>query len=158
MTGRRALLAGGAAAAIGVGASGYALTRDAYQGEAMDPEAVHGAAVAGEVVLLDIRRPEEWEATGVGVGAEPLDMRRADFLEAASALLGGDRSRPVALICARGVRSDRAAARLVEAGFTHVIDVPEGMLGSDAGPGWLGRGLPAGRPLPVAQPAPASRP
>ncbi|MCX8952452.1 rhodanese-like domain-containing protein, partial [Ruegeria sp. NA] len=32
--------------------------------------------------------------------------------------------------------------RLIEAGFTNIIDVPEGMLGSAAGPGWVRTGLP----------------
>jgi hypothetical protein len=31
---------------------------------------------------------------------------------------------------------------LENAGFTNIIDVPEGMMGSRAGPGWLKRGLP----------------
>ncbi len=144
--GRRALVAGGAAAALGAGLVGRALTRDAFAGEALDPEAAHRAALSGEVMLIDIRRPDEWQDTGVGEGAVPLDLRRADFVAAAGALLDGDRSRPVALICARGVRSDRTAARLAEAGFARVIDVPEGMLGSAVGPGWLARGLPVGRP------------
>ena len=144
--GRRALLAGGATALLGAAAGGRALTRDAHEGEAMSAAAAHAAAAAGEVTLIDIRRPEERGATGVGEGAVPLDMRREDFVEAASALLGGDRSRPVALICAAGVRSERTAARLAEAGFARVIDVPEGMLGSKAGPGWLRRGLPTARP------------
>ena len=34
------------------------------------------------------------------------------------------------------------AARLAEAGFASVLNVPEGMLGSGAGPGWVKRGLP----------------
>ena len=34
------------------------------------------------------------------------------------------------------------ARRLSEAGFTQIIDVPEGMLGSAAGPGWLALDLP----------------
>ena len=45
-------------------------------------------------------------------------------------------------MCARGVRSRRLTARLTEAGFTNIIDVPEGMLGSSAGPGWLKNDLP----------------
>ena len=144
---RRALLAAGAAATLcGAVAGGRALTRDAHRGESMAPEAARAAALAGEVLLLDVRRPEEWEETGVGEGAVPLDLRRDDFTEAVDALLEGDRARPVALICARGARSDRAAARLAAAGFERVIDVPEGMLGSAEGPGWLRRGLPAARP------------
>jgi hypothetical protein len=34
------------------------------------------------------------------------------------------------------------SAHLKKAGFTQILDVPEGMQGSGAGPGWLSRGLP----------------
>lgn len=102
----------------------------------------HQAALSGAVLLIDIRRPDEWQRTGVGEGAVALDMRRDDFTEALLALTGGRNDAPVALICARGVRSRGLTARLTSAGFTDIIDVPEGMLGSGAGPGWLKRGLP----------------
>lgn len=109
---------------------------------ALSPQQAHEAAVSGEVLLIDIRRPDEWARTGVGEGAVPIDMRRQDFEDALTLAVEGDTARPVALICARGVRSRRMSARLVAVGFTQVIDVPEGMLGSGAGPGWLKRGLP----------------
>ena len=131
---------------LAAGAASWAPTRDAFDGAALDPVSAHEAAMAGGLTLLDIRRPDEWEETGVPRGAHPLDMRRDDLVGALDALVGGDRSRPVAVICARGVRSDRTAARLAEAGFTRIVDVPEGMLGSSAGPGWLERGLPVTRP------------
>lgn len=105
------------------------------------PEAL-ARAQAGQILLVDIRRPDEWQATGVPLGAVPLDLRRDDFVDALMAEVGGDRERPVALICARGVRSARLAEQLSQAGFTRILDVPEGMLGSGAGPGWLARGLP----------------
>jgi rhodanese-related sulfurtransferase len=100
------------------------------------------AALAGALLLVDIRRPDEWRLTGTPEGALPLDMRRPDFEARLLEAAGQDRDRPIALICARGVRSRRLGARLKKAGFTQVIDVPEGMLGSGAGPGWLRRGLP----------------
>ncbi|MEE4188783.1 MAG: rhodanese-like domain-containing protein [Roseobacter sp.] len=109
---------------------------------ALSPPDVHKAALAGGVLLIDIRQPEEWALTGIGQGAVPLDMRRPDFEQELSKLVQGDTTRPIALICARGVRSRRMAARMNAAGFTRIIDVPEGMLGSGAGPGWLQRGLP----------------
>lgn len=109
---------------------------------AFSPPQAHAAAVSGDVLLIDIRRPDEWARTGVGEGAMPLDMRRQDFESALALAAQGDKGRPVALICARGVRSRRMSARLAAAGFTQIIDVPEGMLGSGAGPGWLRRGLP----------------
>ena len=103
-------------------------------------------ATSGEIVLIDIRRPDEWKRTGIGEGAYPIDMRRDDFIEALQAVAGADKSKPIALICARGVRSARMSNRLTEAGFTRIIDVPEGMLGSKAGPGWVKSDLPVRAP------------
>jgi rhodanese-related sulfurtransferase len=60
-------------------------------------------------------------------------------------ILGGDKSKPVALICAQGVRSSRLSRTLRKGGYTNIIDVPEGMTGSYAGPGWIERGLPITR-------------
>lgn len=111
------------------------------KGTLSTPDA-HKAAVTGEVLLVDIRRPDEWSRTGVGEGAVPLDMRRSDFTDALMVQTKGRTDMPVALICARGVRSRAMSGRLSDAGFTNIIDVPEGMLGSGAGPGWLKRGLP----------------
>ena len=105
-------------------------------------EDAHQAALSGSILLVDIRRPDEWQRTGVGEGAIALDMRRKDFTKALLAHTDGRQDAPVALICARGVRSRGLTARLTSAGFTNIIDVPEGMLGSGAGPGWLKRGLP----------------
>jgi rhodanese-related sulfurtransferase len=113
------------------------------QGDLTAPEAL-AQVQAGTLTLIDIRRPDEWARTGVAEGAIPLDMRRDDFAQALLAEVGG-MDRPVALICARGVRSRRLAGLLREAGFSRIIDVPEGMSGSGAGPGWVARGLPVVR-------------
>jgi rhodanese-related sulfurtransferase len=72
-------------------------------------------------------------------------MRDKDFVAQLLAKVSS-KDAPVALICARGVRSRGLSRRLIQAGFTNIIDVPEGMLGSGAGPGWLGAGLPVTRP------------
>ncbi|MEP1768224.1 MAG: rhodanese-like domain-containing protein [Sulfitobacter sp.] len=115
------------------------------KGGDITPRQAHELANMGKILLLDIRRPNEWAATGSGAGAQRLDMRREDFVDALLKLVAGDRSAPIALICARGVRSHRTSRRLQNAGFTNVIDVPEGMLGSHVGPGWIKRGLPLDR-------------
>lgn len=142
---RRALMAGGGGALAVAGIVTY--TRlDAFDGTELTPVEAHTAARSGDLILIDIRRPDEWVGTGIPEHATPLDMRRADFEEALLQIAGGDTDRPVALICARGVRSDRLSARLAAAGFTAIRDVPEGMLGSRAGPGWLGRSLPVVQP------------
>jgi len=143
---RRTLLATAGAATLGgagaFGATWFNVAADNAGDGQLTPAEAHRGADAGDILLIDIRRPDEWARTGIGAGAQPLDMRRPDFPQALAALAGGDTAAPIALICARGVRSRRLGRALSEAGFTNIIDVPEGMLGSGAGPGWLGRGLP----------------
>lgn len=142
---RRHFLIG--AAAVGLtGAAAMAgrsyVMRVTVDGDVLTPPEAHKFAVAGDITLIDIRRPDEWAATGVGAGAVPLDMRRTDFIDALDKIVQQNRAAPIAIICARGVRSRRLSQLLSQAGYTRIIDVPEGMLGSRAGPGWLGRALP----------------
>ena len=103
-------------------------------------------AMAGEVVVVDVRSPQEWDHTGVPADAEMVTIHQPDglagFVAAIEEALGADRSRPIALICARGNRSTRASLALAEAGFTQIYNIREGMLGNGDGPGWLARELP----------------
>lgn len=145
---RRAVLvgAGMVAAAGGIGAMRWYNIAADVSGDALTAPQASAAVAAGQIVLVDIRRPDEWQHTGIPEGAVAIDMRSPDFVETLLARTKGRKDRPVALICARGVRSARMSARLADAGFTTVLDVPEGMLGSGAGPGWLRRGLPVVSP------------
>lgn len=110
--------------------------------EIVDAPAAAEAAARGEAVFVDIRRPDEWQATGVPRGAVTAMLQAPDFLDRVSEAAGGDRTRPVVLICRSGNRSMQGMALLRDAGFTQVAHVAEGMAGSSYGPGWLARGLP----------------
>jgi len=118
------------------------LTSPAFAGGNLTVQEAHEAAAAGRIVLIDIRRPDEWERTGIAEGAYPIDMRRQDFIAALDQVAENHRDAPIALICARGVRSAWLASQLSEAGYSNVITVPEGLMGSRAGPGWLKSNLP----------------
>lgn len=144
LTRRQIVMATGAAGIAGGfwAARYFGVLRPAAAGAELGVAQAYEQAAQGRVLLVDIRRPDEWRRTGIGVGAMPLDMRRDDFEQALSALVQGDRTRRIALICARGVRSAHLSNRLAQAGFTRILDVPQGMLGSSAGPGWLAQGLP----------------
>jgi len=132
-------LAASAALFVAVGPND-ALAAD-LNGRASAPRA-YSLSNKNALRLVDIRRPSEWRATGVGKGAHRISMHQSGFVSKIDKLVGGDRSKPVALICARGNRSRRMKAHLNKLGFTNVVNVSEGMLGSKAGPGWLKRGLP----------------
>uniref|UniRef100_UPI0040555F08 rhodanese-like domain-containing protein n=1 Tax=Orrella sp. TaxID=1921583 RepID=UPI0040555F08 len=97
----------------------------------------HERAQAGEVTLID---------TGVAQGVKRVSMRQPGggqaFAQAIFDAAGKNLDAPIVLICRTGSRTSRLVPLLKEMGFTNVVDVPEGMLGSRAGPGWIARGLP----------------
>ncbi len=105
-------------------------------------------SAGGQAVLIDIRTPQEWKQTGVPKGAQKVDFYQppAAFLEAIAKATGGDKTKPVVLICRTGNRSGKAAEILAAQGYTKILDVGEGVAGSRRGPGWLARGLPLDAP------------
>ena len=100
----------------------------------------------GNIMVIDVRSPGEWRQTGTAQGAKRVTIHDPDgadgFLRHMVAAVDGDRSQPIALICARGNRSTRARDFLRRHGFTNVHNIVEGMLGNRADPGWIARGLP----------------
>jgi len=115
----------------------------------LGPETAQTRAQAGELTIIDVRLPQEWAKTGLPEGAKAVSLQnpatlevRPGFVSDVLRALGGDKDRPIALICARGHRSAFAQALLERAGFSEVQDISEGMIGGENGPGWLARDLP----------------
>lgn len=106
------------------------------------PKEAHRKAVAGEVLIVDVRRADEWAETGTAPGAARITLQDTDFLDQLASATGGNKNAPVAFICKGGVRSNSAADKAVAAGYTHVFNITGGM--SLAG-GWLEAGLPVGQ-------------
>lgn len=103
-------------------------------------------AQAGELVIIDIRSQGEWRATGIPKGSRTITIHDSEGLEGfyrkLVAAVGTDRGKAIAMICAAGGRSARASRYLAGKGFTNIIDIEEGMLGTWQHPGWIKRGLP----------------
>ena len=101
---------------------------------------------SGEIMVIDVRSPTEWRATGTAKRAKRVTIHDRDgaagFLRHMVDAVDGDRNRPIALICARGNRSTMAHEFLTRQGFTNVHNIVEGMLGNRTDPGWIARGLP----------------
>lgn len=143
------LLAAVPLSAPDTGSAAAALTDRAT--EIISAPVASAAAARGDVTLIDVRSRREWRETGLAEGAQRVTIHNPNGIKAFVAemtrAVGGDKTRPVALICASGVRSLRAQRILRANGFTQVQNVSEGMLGRpgtgpDGGPGWLNRGLP----------------
>jgi len=112
------------------------------QVQQMTPDEAYAKALAGEIVLIDIRTPEEWAETGLPDVALKNNLYAPDFVQKLLAIRNQNPETPLALICRTGNRSGGATAQLYQAGLTNVIDVVEGVAGSGVGPGWIGRALP----------------
>lgn len=112
----------------------------------IDAPTAYDRQQAGALTVIDIRRPEEWRATGIPADGKAITMHdpagHQAFMEKVLAGVDGDKNAPIALICASGVRSTWASTYLARAGFTNVYNIKEGMLGRARAPGWIGRGLP----------------
>lgn len=144
--GRRAFLAGTAAIAVtGIVAlfrPGFIQQANAQGYDIMQAKTAFEAAKNGEIILVDIRTPQEWQETGIGEGAIALDMRDQSFVASLVELRQQYPQKPIALICRSGNRSNYVVNALVDQKFTDLVDVSEGMLGGRAGSGWVSHGLP----------------
>lgn len=127
------------AALFAVGAAGQASAQD------VSVQTAHQNALAGDVLIVDVRRAEEWANTGVAPGAALITLQDTDFLGKLARATGGQKDTAIAFICRSGQRSGAAAEKARAAGYTQVYNVTGGM--STAG-GWLDAGLPvvAARP------------
>ncbi len=104
----------------------------------------------GELIIVDIRRPEEWQQTGTPQGAIRLSFEThpggpEGFLRDLETALESNKTRPFAIICRTGNRTGLLLPFLHANGFTKARAIPEGMAGSSHGRGWLRHGLPLDR-------------
>jgi rhodanese-related sulfurtransferase len=142
----------GAVGLVVLGALGAWAWLHRYAAEAspetiVDASSAHARASAGEIVLVDVRRPSEWKKSGVPESGHAITMHQdgAQFLAKLRRAAAGNVTRPIALICATGGRTTWLLPHLQKAGFTNVLNVAEGMFGSPHGKGWLKHGLPVRR-------------
>jgi len=108
----------------------------------MTPDVAREKALAGEIVVIDIRRPEEWAETGVPDVALLADMTQRDFLTKINAIRMQNPDVLLAFTCRTGNRSGYLTGELEKLGMSGLIDVVGGMSGSRVDPGWAKRSLP----------------
>lgn len=138
---RRKLLTLGAGAVAGLTIAGPLRAQEAPSGKMSATEAFN-AAQTGEIILVDIRRPDEWLGTGIAVGAIALDMRDDSFVASLVGLRQDNPDTPIAMICRTGNRTGHVVSVLAGQGFPGLVDVTEGMAGGPNGRGWKNTGLP----------------
>ncbi len=124
----------------------FLLAGQASAGQPLAPPAVGAGPGAGQNKAGVGGRPPGRAETGVATGARTIDMRAPDFLEQIEALKAANPDKQLAFICRTGHRSTIVVQGLEAQGLKDLINVTEGMKGSDKGPGWLARKLPVSQP------------
>jgi rhodanese-related sulfurtransferase len=120
-----------------------ALSAPALASEKMAADAAFAEINAGRMILVDVRTPSEWKATGVAPGAVTLTMNEPGFVEKLKAVVDANPGKRVALICAAGGRSGSVQRQMAQLGIDDdAVDIVEGMKGNWSSPGWIARGLP----------------
>ncbi len=78
-----------------------------------------------DVVVLDVRTPQEYAQGHIGNNTRNIDFYAADFRAALNTLL--PRNRPYAIYCRSGNRSARTLSIMREMGFTDVVELRGGI-------------------------------
>lgn len=78
---------------------------------------------SSEEIILDVRTRGEFEEGHIP-GAVIIDVNESDFKEKANSL---DKSKPVFVYCAAGIRSEKAAAILKDSGFKTIYHLEGGL-------------------------------
>jgi phage shock protein E len=88
---------------------------------AKDPQAAR-ALIAGGAVVLDVRTADEYAGghlpSAVNLPIQELGQRMADV----DRLVGGDKTRPIVVYCAKGGRAAKAKQALEAAGYAQVTN------------------------------------
>ena len=69
------------------------------------------------IILIDVRTPDEIKETGTIEGATNIDFKAADFKDNVSAL---DKSKEYIVFCRTGNRSGQASQIMADLGFTNI--------------------------------------
>jgi rhodanese-related sulfurtransferase len=102
-------------------ASANACTADAQT--ALAPAAFEAKIATPNVQLIDVRTPQEF-ANGHLEKAKNINVNDAEFKQKIALL---DKSKPIAVYCGVGKRSDKAAKILTELGFKDITDLAGGI-------------------------------
>ncbi len=117
--------------------------------EILSTDAWHLLSSNNDVLIIDVRTPDEWKNTGVVRGnnlcisiMQGANMEfNPNFMTTLKQHIA-NLNQPLLFLCRSGGRSAYAAKLAESAGFINVYNVIDGMEGSEAGKGWKAFDLP----------------
>ena len=102
-----------------------AKNQDSEKFEVLGVKAYKEAVLNKDVQLVDVRTPREYRSGHLAKAINIDYYKRSAFLEAFESL---NKEKPVYIYCRSGVRSAKAAHKLISMGFTKIYDLEGGIL------------------------------
>ncbi len=102
----------------------------------IDPLDANQKASMGDLTLVDVREPNEWAADGSPKDCYCIALQNSKFVDEVLLSVDNNKAASVAVVCRSGMRGEKAARLLLNAGFSDVVNVEGGMLR------WLSEKLP----------------
>ena len=102
----------------------------------IDPQMASIKCQSGEVVLVDVREPDEWEATGSPKGSAQIALQNPLFVEDVLSCVDNKKDTSIILCCKSGMRGEKAGQLLRARGFENIVNIDGGMVR------WLEENLP----------------
>jgi rhodanese-related sulfurtransferase len=106
---------------LGIGSSTLPIAK-------ITPQQAHQEVSSGNLILIDVREPNEWADTGCPESAYRIALQNHNFIEEVLNLVNNDKNASIAVSCKSGMRGDEAVNRLKAAKFTNVVNVEGGIL------------------------------
>ncbi len=91
----------------------------------LDREVYADAIMTGNVQLVDVRTSKEYKGGHIKNAINIDFFKATDFVNSFEKL---DRNKPVYLYCRSGARSQKAARRLIDMGFSKIYDLKGGYM------------------------------
>ncbi|MEE9375111.1 MAG: rhodanese-like domain-containing protein [Rhizobiaceae bacterium] len=96
--------------------------------QVITPPEIHSKQCAGELLIIDVRQPNEWHQTGIPAGSHGITHGAPDFVTKVKTLAANNPDCKIALSCLSGMRTKAAVKQLSDAGVTDLYIVQGGLL------------------------------
>ena len=104
--------------------------------QAISPKEAHEMQQNGEIIIIDVRQPDEWQKNGMPKGAYGVGLSSTDFIGAVEKIAAQHKGCRLALTCQSGMRTKAAIKTLDSHGMKDLYQIKGGLMA------WNRQGLP----------------
>ncbi len=96
--------------------------------QALSPKQAHQMQQNGEIVIIDVRQPDEWQQTGLPAGAQGVALSGPNFIEQIEEIAAQNKGCKLAISCQSGMRTKAAVKSLDAHGMKNLHQIKGGLM------------------------------